>query len=587
MGQNEKVRILVAQDALNCDLDIFHQIISMVRDRENLSISVISYDTTTCQWTVRRDGRGLWPAAYNSAERLTEWADLMVVTCLRADSIAKMLHGIADNFLLEVLRSWDVSKKIAMIPAMSRGMWENPMTRKQLGKIRRKWNWIRVLEPLVWHWKEAPLDVCSGWIDVHGQELADALANQVDLLTIGHDFDPTSANGFKCATVIHTNRVQLPPELWSIILEYTADWELSKALGIYTTLPVPRDWQRSLNATSYDFMQRLEWSILTKDVQEVAELVENGPSLKSLSKLCVKLIIKLARTDILSYLEVNHKGLFWSQFGHTLIPTKASAVFGQTAVLDWWYKSPTFLSREYNADAIDLASKSGFVHILQWWRDCGLPLRYTDTALEQASSQGHLDVLDWWRTASYCVTSDRHNLENSQPKSSDLIETDHSRHNARGISNVSHRIGESHPSGRIPLRLKVGKALICAAQNGQTAAIHWWMTSGIPTVHEEAVARTASANGHVNVLRLWKDIKGEKMQYDTQVLVGPTKNGHADVLDWWKKSGYRVEYKTCDIEEALEDSVGGERESQIRSWWARNGLNLGVGTSEWMKVKVL
>lgn len=77
------------------------------------------------------------------------------------------------------------------------------------------------------------------------------------------------------------------------------------------------------------------------------------------------------------------------------------------------------------------------------------------------------------------------------------------------------------------------------------------------------------------------------MQYDNQVLVGPTKNGHVDVLEWWKHSQYTVEYKTCDIEEALEDSLGGSGEDWIRAWWARNGLNLGVGTSEWMKVKVL
>ena len=65
--------------------------------------------------------------------------------------------------------------------------------------------------------------------------------------------------------------------------------------------------------------------------------------------------------------------------------------------------------------------------------------------------------------------------------------------------------------------------------------------------------------------------------------MGPTRNGHVEVMEWWKQSGYRVEYKTCDIEEGLEDSSGGS----IRTWWAKNGLNLGMGTSEWMKVKVL
>jgi hypothetical protein len=91
------------------------------------------------------------------------------------------------------------------------------------------------------------------------------------------------------------------------------------------------------------------------------------------------------------------------------------------------------------------------------------------------------------------------------------------------------------------------------------------------------------------------------MSYDNQVLVGPTKNGFVRVLEWWRRqtSGedwgwegkrLKVEYKTCDIEEALEDSVrlaGGEGEDEVRKWWARNGLNLGVGTSEWMEIKTL
>ncbi|KAK5049141.1 hypothetical protein LTR16_010994, partial [Cryomyces antarcticus] len=79
----------------------------------------------------------------------------------------------------------------------------------------------------------------------------------------------------------------------------------------------------------------------------------------------------------------------------------------------------------------------------------------------------------------------------------------------------------------------------------------------------------------------------DKMIFDNQVLVGATKMGHADVLEWWKNSGLRVEYKTCDVEEALEDGLEGRRGEEVRRWWARNGLNLGIGTSEWMKTKFL
>src|SRR5204862_3884515 len=124
------------------------------------------------------------------------------------------------------------------------------------------------------------------------------------------------------------------------------------------------------------------------------------------------------------------------------------------------------------------------------------------------------------------------------------IDSDASRH---GVSRRStsapnaytdhHRSDSTDITG--PLRLKVGKSICFAAQNGQVETVRWWDTSGIPYLHEESVAKIASANGHVNVLQLWKELKGEKMIYDNQVLVGPTKNGHCGVLEWWRNSGFR------------------------------------------------
>ena len=97
------------------------------------------------------------------SDRLVEWTDLLVIACLSAGSLGRMLQGSTDNFLLEVLRSWNVSKKILLVPAMTFAMWENPMTRKQINKVRRKWNWIRVLDPVLWHSLEDPLIAGQNW----------------------------------------------------------------------------------------------------------------------------------------------------------------------------------------------------------------------------------------------------------------------------------------------------------------------------------------------------------------------------------------------------------------------------------------
>lgn len=518
-----------------------------------------------------------------ASDELVEWTDLLVIACLSAGSLSRMLQGGTDHFLLEVLRSWDVSKKILMIPGMTFAMWENPMTRKQINKIRRKWNWIRVLEPVLWHGMDDPLSAGQSWAGM--DDLVQEVQNQADLISIGHDLEPFSGALRHPPVHAYPSQVQLPSEIWSLIMEHVGDWEVAKSLGIYTNLPMPTEWKAHIPrvpSTSMD-VQRvavgdLEWTMLIGNYEQVLSWFRHHPTPKWLSWLCVKLIVKFSRTNLLSYLESNHKDLFWSTFGKTLLPTKASAVFGQIAILDWWHTSPSFLTKEYNADALDFASKAGFIRVLDWWRKSRLPLRYTEAALEQASSRGNLEVLEWWRKASLPQTSE--------------AQTDHDEagaDDARSGNSAAQatNIIPSNTNDPPPIPLLVGKSIIYAAQNGQAATLQWWVDSGIPFGHEASVARIASANGHIDVLQLWKECKGAKMQYDNQVLVGPTKNGHVDVLEWWKQSKYVVEYKTCDIEEALEDSLGGSGEDRIRAWWARNGLNLGVGTSEWMKVKVL
>lgn len=97
---------------------------------------------------------------------------------------------------------------------------------------------------------------------------------------------------------------------------------------------------------------------------------------------------------------------------------------------------------------------------------------YTEVALEQARS---IDVLDWWNAASKPSTKNEARLQ-----------------------------------------LKVGKSILLAAQNGQAEVIAWWAKSGISTGHEDAVARTASTNGHVDVLQQWKISRGDKMQFDNR-----------------------------------------------------------------------
>jgi len=486
------------------------------------------------------------------AAELCEWANLLVLAPMDANTLAKMLHGQTDNLLLEILRSWNVSKKILLVPGMSSLMWENPMTKKQLTKIRRKWNWIQVLQPMLWSFQDNQKKILS-WEAT--EEMVEAVRNQVDLMNIGQDMDvsPSARTVFASASKATAEPSSLlPPELWTMIFEFTGDWELAQTLHIYTTLPPPADWASHTGPHGpRNYMEALELTILRGNLAAVEHFIATHSVPRWLSKLCIKLIMRFAMTPLLAHLEANHKDLFWATFGHTFLPDKASSVFGRTEILEFWRTSPSFLTKEYNTEALDGASRAGFVNVLEWWQHSSLPLKFTEAALEQASSQGHLPVLQWWKSQSSAVDDTTANVDSSK------------------------------------VRLKPGKSICYATQNGHTDVVAWWLQSGIAFPHEDTVAKLASTHGHVDILQLWHDTKGSKMIFDNQVLVGATKNGHVAVLEWWKGSGLRVEYKTCDVEEALEDGDEGAKGVEVRRWWARNGLNLGVGTSEWMKTKVL
>jgi phosphopantothenoylcysteine decarboxylase len=63
------------------------------------------------------------------------WADILIVAPLDANTLAKFALGISDNFLTCVFRAWDFSKPVILAPAMNTLMWESPVTLRQLRQL--------------------------------------------------------------------------------------------------------------------------------------------------------------------------------------------------------------------------------------------------------------------------------------------------------------------------------------------------------------------------------------------------------------------------------------------------------------------
>jgi len=76
---------------------------------------------------------------------MRRWADVLIVAPASANVIAKSSYGIADNFVLSVMRAWDFRKPCILCPAMNTVMWTHPSTQESLSRLQA-WGWM-VLDP--------------------------------------------------------------------------------------------------------------------------------------------------------------------------------------------------------------------------------------------------------------------------------------------------------------------------------------------------------------------------------------------------------------------------------------------------------
>jgi phosphopantothenoylcysteine decarboxylase/phosphopantothenate--cysteine ligase len=80
---------------------------------------------------------------------MAQQADALLILPATADTIAKLAAGFADNMVTTTAITF-TGKPILLAPAMNTRMWENPLTRKNLDKLRQLPNYT-VIEPKTGH----------------------------------------------------------------------------------------------------------------------------------------------------------------------------------------------------------------------------------------------------------------------------------------------------------------------------------------------------------------------------------------------------------------------------------------------------
>jgi phosphopantothenoylcysteine decarboxylase len=93
-----------------------------------------------------------WPNALYEKDQpiphieLRDWADVLLLAPLTANTLAKVSHGLCDNLLTSTVRAWCPKKPIIIAPAMNTVMWENPITQEQIYLLRRFFK-VTLVEP--------------------------------------------------------------------------------------------------------------------------------------------------------------------------------------------------------------------------------------------------------------------------------------------------------------------------------------------------------------------------------------------------------------------------------------------------------
>lgn len=98
--------------------------------------------------------------------------------------------------------------------------------------------------------------------------------------------------------------------------------------------------------------------------------------------------------------------------------------------------------------------------------------------------------------------------------------------------------------------------------------LNWWKNSGFRLEYSINAINKASERGHVDVLDWWKN-SGLELKYDHDAINYASGNAKIDVLEWWKNSGLELKYS--EFSTTRPSSKG---HIDVLNWWKNSGLEL-------------
>ena len=269
-------------------------------------------------------------------------------------------------------------------------------------------------------------------------------------------------------------------------------------------------------------------------------------------------LCKLNRIDTLKYLynNKNYKNqiieiMKYQYDNNNNFIFHAGLEYGQLHCLEWFEENNIMPVEYYNESYVgilDTISINGFTHILDWFIHSGLKygfkLKYSEDALKGASEYGYINVLEWWKNSGLPLKYDEHSI---------------------GYASETGKVAVLEWWKNSGLELKYNiYAIAYASGCGHVDVLEWWKQSGLELKYDTYALKLASKRGHIDVLEWWKN-SGLELKYHDGVIIDTS----VDVLEWWKNSGLPLKYSNDVIDYASETG-------RIKSleWWKNSGLEL-------------
>ena len=82
--------------------------------------------------------------------QMGDWADMLLIAPLTADTLADMAWGKADKFLTSVVLAWPLDKPMILAPAMNTRMWKKPAVKRNLKTVQEDYR-ARIVGPVAGH----------------------------------------------------------------------------------------------------------------------------------------------------------------------------------------------------------------------------------------------------------------------------------------------------------------------------------------------------------------------------------------------------------------------------------------------------